>query len=542
MGNCCETAASASARRERTSFPPMLLTQKPSTSGCIARPPTSMIVGVEGPLSMGGTPSKRLAADSSMVFLQPTAKTGKRSVISGQVVLVALHSYESMEEGDLSFKKGDLMILHDNSNTDWWYVKHLNSEQSGYVPRTYVALQESPESEEWYAGDIPRNLAVKLVLNPDLPQGTFLIRERQNDPGEYALTIRDRDQEKGPDVKHYRIRRLENGGFYITTRQKFRTLQELVRFYSETADGLCCKLTQPCPKRAPVRSDLSRETQKNWEISKSELQYGHKLGQGNFGEVWYGKFRKSDAKVAIKMLKAGSMSCQAFFEEASIMKQCDHPNLVKLYAVCTKEEPMCIVTEYMVNGSLLEYLRAGEGKMLPLSALVDMCAQIANGMAYLEEHRMVHRDLAARNILVGEKIAGIPTVKVADFGLARVIQDDEYNARTGAKFPIKWTAPEAALYGTFTVKSDVWSYGILLYEVITKGQTPYPGMQNREVIEQVENGYRMPRPRDCPQAMYDVMRQTWDSKPEDRPTFEYLYHFFDDYFVSVQPSYAQSEG
>ncbi|KRY39640.1 Tyrosine-protein kinase Fyn [Trichinella spiralis] len=587
MGNCCESSASMSSRHQRINnqqyFP-----NKPSTATGAAVPLAQAESSGRYPCSNGsfsvghGTPvSVRANQQAVNTAVQQQSKRNKRSVANGPVFLVALHNYESMADGDLSFKKGEIMMLLDNSNYDWWYVKHLSTEKAGYVPRTFVALQGGPESEEWFAGSIPRQIAEKLVMNAGLPRGTFLIRERHADKGqpnagflrfsspekwdnirlfvetkklltvecehvpvnkrEFALTVRDVNVASGTDtVKHYKIKRLENGGFYITTRQKFNTLKDLVKFYTETADGLCCNLTQPCPKRKPTRPDLSHETQKNWEIPRSQLQFGHKLGQGNFGEVWYGKWR-GVVDVAIKTLKQGSMSCQAFLEEASIMKQCDHPNLVKLYAVCTKEEPVCIITEYMINGSLLDYLRAGDGKHLHLNAIVDMCAQIANGMAYLEEHRMVHRDLAARNILVGDKIADVPTVKVADFGLARVIQDDEYNARTGAKFPIKWTAPEAALYGTFTIKSDVWSYGILLYELITKGQTPYPGMQNREVIEQVERGYRMPRPRDCAEAMYEVMLQTWDATPENRPTFEYLYHFFDDYFVSVQPSYAPSE-
>ena len=173
------------------------------------------------------------------------------------------------------------------------------------------------------------------------------------------------------------------------------------------------------------------------------------------------------------------------------------------------------------------YLPQGEGRMLQLRPLIDMTAQVAAGMAYLELHNYIHRDLAARNILVGEN----NICKVADFGLARLIADDEYNAHDGAKFPIKWTAPEAALYNRFSIKSDVWSFGVLLTELVTYGRIPYPGMSNAEVLQQLERGYRMPCPPNTPESLYQVMLDTWKKNPMDRPTFEALQWRLEDFFV-----------
>ena len=177
----------------------------------------------------------------------------------------------------------------------------------------------------------------------------------------------------------------------------------------------------------------------------------------------------------------GTMDPRDFLAEAQIMKKLRHPKLIQLYAVCTLEEPIYIITELMKNGSLLEHLQ-GKGRTLKMPQLIDMSAQIASGMAYLESQNYIHRDLAARNVLVGDN----NIVKIADFGLARLIKEDEYEARVGARFPIKWTAPEAANYSKFSIKSDVWSFGILLTELVTYGRIPYPG----KYVKRISNIHR----------------------------------------------------
>ena len=209
--------------------------------------------------------------------------------------------------------------------------------------------------------------------------------------------------------------------------------------------------------------------------------------------------------------------------------------MFQLYAICSDSEPIYIVTEFMCHGSLLDFLTKGEGQNLQVPSIIDSAAQVASGMFFLESSGYIHRDLAARNILVGENYI----CKVADFGLARLIEDDEYNAREGARFPIKWTAPEAALYNRFTIKSDVWSFGILLAEMITKGRVPYPGMANAEVLAQVERGYRMPKPPGCPDGLYKIMLDCWNKDPERRPTFEFLRSQLEDFFVSTEKPYQE---
>ncbi|KAJ3606406.1 hypothetical protein NHX12_025927 [Muraenolepis orangiensis] len=277
---------------------------------------------------------------------------------------------------------------------------------------------------------------------------------------------------------------------------------------------------------APQTNGLSYLDQ--WEIPRSSLKLLKRLGAGQFGEVYEGLWNNT-TPVAVKTLKQGTMDSQDFLREAQIMKSLRHPKLIQLYAVCTQEEPIYIITELMSNGSLLEYLQKDDGAKLGIQDQIEMVAQVAAGMAFLELQNYIHRDLAARNVLVGDN----NICKVADFGLARVfINENIYEAKEGTKFPVKWTAPEAMHTGKFTIKSDVWSFGVLLYEVITFGQMPYPTMTNYQVVTQVPTGYRMPAPASCPKVMYELMADCWKEDEHQRPTFETLQWrlegFFDD--------------
>ncbi|CAL8315770.1 unnamed protein product [Boreogadus saida] len=453
-------------------------------------------------------------------------------VTGGVTFFVALYDYEARTADDLSFSKGDRFQIINNTEGDWWEARSINTGQKGYIPSNYVAPADSIQAEEWYFGKMGRKDAERLLLVPGNQRGTFLARESETTKGAYSLSIRDWDDMKGDNVKHYKIRKLDSGGYYITTRAQFDALQKLVKHYTEHSDGLCYRLTTVCPTVKPQTQGLAKDA---WEIPRDSLRLELKLGQGCFGEVWMGTWNGT-TKVAIKTLKPGTMSPEAFLQEAQIMKKLRHDKLVPLYAVVS-EEPIYIVTEYMGKGSLLDFLKEGDGKCLKLPQLVDMASQIADGMAFIERMNYIHRDLRAANILVGETLC----CKIADFGLARLIEDNEYTARQGAKFPIKWTAPEAALYGRFTIKSDGWSFGILLTELVTKGRVPYPGMVNREVLEQVERGYRMPCPTGCPESLHEMMRQCWKKDPDERPTFEYIQSFLEDYFTATEPQYQPGD-
>ncbi|KAG9268294.1 tyrosine-protein kinase Lck [Astyanax mexicanus] len=444
-------------------------------------------------------------------------------------LVVAMYSYQPSHSDDLGFEKGEKMKILLEDDPEWYMAESLSTGQRGYIPRNFVGKLNSMETEAWFFKNLSRNDAMRHLLAPGNTQGSFLIRESETTPGSFSLSVRDLDHTDGDVIKHYRIRNLDAGGFYITGKISFSTLSELVRHYSREADGLCTRLIKPCQTRMPQRPWWQDE----WEVPRESLKLERRLGQGQFGEVWMGMYNNS-RRVAIKSLKTGTMSIGAFLAEANLMKTLQHPRLVRLFAVVT-QEPIYIITEYMENGSLVDFLKTPEGASLQTNTLIDMASQVADGMAYIEHKNYIHRDLRAANILVSDTLI----CKIADFGLARLIENDEYTAREGAKFPIKWTAPEAINYGTFSIKSDVWSFGILLTEIVTYGRIPYPGMSNPEVIQNLENGYRMPCPDNCPDGLYNVMTACWTENPENRPTFEYLRGVLEDFSTATEGQYQE---
>ncbi|XP_057358263.1 ephrin type-A receptor 5 isoform X10 [Manis pentadactyla] len=265
------------------------------------------------------------------------------------------------------------------------------------------------------------------------------------------------------------------------------------------------------------------------EIEASCITIERVIGAGEFGEVCSGRLKlpgKRELPVAIKTLKVGYTDKQRrdFLGEASIMGQFDHPNIIHLEGVVTKSKPVMIVTEYMENGSLDTFLKKNDGQFTVIQ-LVGMLRGIAAGMKYLSDMGYVHRDLAARNILINSNLV----CKVSDFGLSRILEDDPEAAYTtrGGKIPIRWTAPEAIAFRKFTSASDVWSYGIVMWEVVSYGERPYWEMTNQDVIKAVEEGYRLPSPMDCPAALYQLMLDCWQKDRNSRPKFDEIVNMLD---------------
>ncbi|TMS09612.1 Tyrosine-protein kinase Lyn [Larimichthys crocea] len=398
-------------------------------------------------------------------------------------IVVGLYPYAAVHPDDLGFKKGEKMkILEEHG--EWWKAKSMVTNKEGFIPSNYVGQVDTMETEEWFYKDITRKDAERQLLAPANKPGSYLIRESETSKGSYSLSIRDSDAQGTDSVKHYKIRVMDNGGFYISPKISFSDISSMIKHYHNKADGLCRKLERPCVKpkaQKPWDKDA-------WEISKDSIKMVKKLGAGQFGEVWMAYYNNT-TKVAVKTLKPGTMTVEAFMDEANVMKTLQHDRLVRLYAVVTKTEPIYIITEFMANGSLLDFLKSDAGCKLQLPKLIDFSAQIAEGMAYIEKKNYIHRDLRAANVLVSESLL----CKIADFGLARVIEDDEYSAREG----------------------------------MTKG----------EVMSSVQRGYRMPQPDNCPTEYYDIMMSCWRNKPEDRPTFDYMQSVLDDFYTATEAQY-----
>ncbi|XP_054992516.1 proto-oncogene tyrosine-protein kinase ROS isoform X2 [Sorex araneus] len=260
------------------------------------------------------------------------------------------------------------------------------------------------------------------------------------------------------------------------------------------------------------------------------------LGSGAFGEVYEGTavdilgIGSGETKVAVKTLKKGSTDQEKieFLKEAHLMSKFNHPNILKQLGVCLLNEPQYIILELMEGGDLLTYLRkarmtTSHGPLLTLVDLIDLCIDISRGCVYLEQMHFIHRDLAARNCLVSVKdyTSRLRIVKIGDFGLARdIYKNDYYRKRGEGLLPVRWMAPESLMDGIFTTQSDVWSFGILIWEILTLGNQPYPALSNLDVLNYVQTGGRLEPPKNCPDDLWNLMNQCWAQEADERPAFQ----------------------
>ncbi|XP_013927844.1 PREDICTED: tyrosine-protein kinase Fes/Fps [Thamnophis sirtalis] len=295
---------------------------------------------------------------------------------------------------------------------------------------------------------------------------------------------------------------------YCLEGEAFPTIPLLVDHFLKSRQPITKKsgivLVKPIPKD-------------KWVLDHEDIMLGQRIGQGNFGEVFSGVLRGSNTPVAVKSCREtlpNELKAR-FLQEAGILKQYSHPNIVRLIGVCTQKQPIYIVMELVKGGDFLTFLR-NERAQLTAKELLKMMENAAAGMEYLASKHCIHRDLAARNCLVTES----NTLKISDFGMSREQVDGIYSSTSGMKqIPVKWTAPEALSYGRYSSESDVWSFGVLLWEAFSLGATPYASMSNQQTREIVEKGIRLNAPDQCPEEVYQLMLKCWEYKPQKRPSF-----------------------
>ena len=351
--------------------------------------------------------------------------------------------------------------------------------------------------------------------------GSFLVCDSVRSQG-YALILRD-----GQIVKKYKINKTDDGKYFISKQKSLETLPQLITFHSQLAAGLPVKLKSPCVVAEDLQTNgLSKNTNKIWKIERNTLVFYRQLGKGQLGEVWGAMWNKT-TPVAVKILKPGIITVSDFLKEATVLKTLRHRNVLQLYAVCTQGEPIYIITELMKEGNLLNYLHS-YGRALKLPQLVNMGAEVAAGMAYLEKNWIIHGNIAARNILLSDHLV----CRVGCFSVINTVCKNGNHMSTGINVAIKWASPEVMKSAHFTIKSDVWSFGILLYELVTHGSDPYPEMDRIKTMEMVlKMGYRMPCPRNCPQNLHNIMMKCWNGDASYRPTFETLQWQLEEYFI-----------
>ncbi|KAF4096163.1 tyrosine-protein kinase TXK isoform X1 [Onychostoma macrolepis] len=430
----------------------------------------------------------------------------------GVMKVVAMYDFTARESSDLTLRHGEMYIILHKQHQLWWRAKDKHGNK-GFIPSNYVTEIGTIEANDWYCKNINRAEAEHL-LRQEGKDGGFVVRS-SSQPSSYTVSVFTHNSGKG-EVRHYQIKQTDTAQFFLAENHAFGSIPELINYHRHNAAGMVSRLRYPMGPKGKCLPATAGFSSDKWDINPSELTFMKELGSGQFGVVRLGKWR-AQHKVAIKTINEGAMSEDDFIEEAKIMTRLCHPKLVQLYGVCVTQRPICIVTEFMENGCLLHFLRQ-HSRTLGRVQLLFMCQDVCEGMEYLEQSSFIHRDLAARNCLVNER----NVVKVCDFGMTRYVLDNQYTSSMGSRFPVKWSPPEVLHFNKFSNKSDVWSFGVLMWEVFSEGKTPFENRSNLEVVEEVTQGGRLYRPHRASAHIYNIMYRCWHERPHGRPPFSEL--------------------
>ncbi|XP_068569259.1 tyrosine-protein kinase TXK [Cebidichthys violaceus] len=458
-------------------------------------------------------PGHACRVDRSRKKLPLPPPDGEDGECRGLLSVVAMYDFTAKEDSDLTLKQGEEYVILHKQDQLWWRAqdKHGNK---GFIPSNYVTEKNRIEANSWYCKNITRTEAEQLLRQED-KEGGFVVRE-SSQKGMYTVSVYTKTSSAIGDVRHYQIKISDTGQFFLAEKHTFTSIPDVIHYHEHNAAGLVSRLRYavgPMGRCVPATAGFSSE---KWEINPSELTFMKELGSGQFGVVKLGKWR-AQHRVAIKAIREGAMYEEDFIEEAKVMMRLCHPKLVQLYGVCLQQRPLLIVAEFMENGCLLNFLRQ-RSRALKGAWLLSMCQDVCEGMEYLEAQSFIHRDLAARNCLVNDH----NVVKVCDFGMTRYVLDNQYTSSSGAKFPVKWSPPEVLHFSKYSSKSDVWSFGVVMWEIYSEGRTPFENHSNLDVVNEITRGVRLYRPHRASQPLFTIMYHCWHEKPQGRPSFSEL--------------------
>ncbi|CAL1542346.1 unnamed protein product [Lymnaea stagnalis] len=379
-----------------------------------------------------------------------------------------------------------------------------NQDKNLHIAEAQQHLVDVP----WFHGVVPRKEIIRLLTN----DGDFLVRQSKSfdtKETQFVLSV------YWGSLRHFII------AFYLHLNgwglegKHYPTIQELVTDMVESSAFVTLK------SRAILRRPIHRE----WELLHDEVVIFYEILRGSFGEVFKGMYKKT-CHVTVKTCTDRNTEDEIieFLRQGRLLKQFNHPNIVSFIGIAAQKHPIMIVTEFMPSGTLLLFLKT-IGKQLSIIKLGQMCADVACAMEYLEENKIIHRDLAAKSCLVGAN----NTVKLSEFRLCRkglLYTDSKINSM---EVSINWAAPESLKFGKYTSLSDVWSFGALVWEVFSIGETPYSSETKEGIIASIEKGHRLHSPPGTPEQIYSVVLSCWGYDEERRPHFKIIHRMLQDF-------------
>ncbi|VDM92534.1 unnamed protein product [Litomosoides sigmodontis] len=369
-------------------------------------------------------------------------------------------------------------------------------------PKVLVEANDNLLSETYYHGVVSYVDAEKLLIR----DGDFLFGIPEEDEEQSIVWVVRYDG----DLWAFNIGLTESDQCFVN-RQCFKKITDMVSDYIRTRkpihENLPIVVKRPIPHPA-------------WVISHDRVRLKNELGKGAFGHVFKAVLQDGHTFITVAVKTCTGQASDktkraSFLQEAKVMREYKHENLVQFIGIACQKEPLMIIVEFCGGGSLLKYLRK-KGAHLGIATRYRFCKEASAGLKYLEEKRCIHRDIAARNCLLTEHEM---TLKICDFGLSI---NEEQVSNFDLQFPTKWLAPEAIKSRQFTTKSDVWAFGVLLFEIFTDGSEPYHGMSNAQVREKLTDGskYRMEIPLEIPPGIAELIKKCWMEEPKRRPTFK----------------------